>query len=493
MYEWLGAKFRKVRIQRDGARWFASETARISLSGGSSLETKQAVSKFLEELSKEQANVAVIYLSRSDRLNPVERKRCAHITVFDWGFRKSAAVDKVRKNFEKSLSLAGMAGLDFDATGESDWDSIWLMDNFLMTLAETPPPLPPNPGDPRPAQITIGQTSAGANLSLELPELCKHMAVLGETGSGKSTFVANMLKRANSVELRYLVFDWHGEYPQLLKSNQALVVAPDQDLGFDIFDYPKGVDPFVHIDVLMDIFNDSFDLTVSQQFILRTALRKVYTDRGHGMSDNPRPIDVDDVMKAVTDIRTYSGWEQESKLAVLRRISKLADTGLSRILNASQKIGFSDLLNQDVIVDLGQVTDSYSKIFVVESILKLLYDYKVSRKLTTPHAIAVEEARNIIPYRRPEEPPRIMERIVEELRKFGESMIIINQLPSTLSQEVLTAVGNVAAFRLKGSAEQEILERRCSIAREVSKSLAEAPVGGGLFRGSDNNIVWFES
>ena len=72
-------------------------------------------------------------------------------------------------------------------------------------------------------------------------------------------------------------------------------------------------------------------------------------------------------------------------------------------------------------------------------------------------------------------------------------MIIVNQLPSTLSQEVLTAVGNVAAFRLKGSAEQEILERRCNIAREVSKSLADAPVGSGLFRRGDNNIVWFES
>lgn len=487
----LGAKGSpKIRVLRSGLVWFGYAVAAIKPKQGSGGD-EGLFQRLVEGLRKTRINYAFLVLGRQEVFPLAPPRSGGYMVVYSRGFRRGRVVEEVKRSFVYARSLAEVAGLELDAEASGPVENgAWLLRALLKNMLEAPIGVEEEVGEPL---LRLGRLVDGGAFTLRLEDLFKHVVVLGETGSGKSSFVAKLLSELEPTGIHFLVFDWHGEYSALLKEGSTLVIAPDQDLGFDIFDYPRSVDPFVHIDILMDIFTDSFDLSVSQQFVLRSALRRVFTEKGHGMSDSPKPVTMDDVIRAVGDLRTYSGWEQESKLAVLRRISKLADTGLSRMLNASQKIGFSDLLKENIIVDLGQVSDNYSKIFVVEAILKLLYDYKVSRRLSEPHVIVAEEARNIVPYRRAEEPPSIMERLVEEMRKFGEGMVMVNQLPSTLSQEVLTAAGTVVCFRLKGGSEYEILAKRCGVGPELSQRLADLPVGRGLCRHSSGKAVFFDA
>lgn len=53
------------------------------------------------------------------------------------------------------------------------------------------------------------------------------------------------------------------------------------------------------------------------------------------------------------------------------------------------------------------------------------------------------------PPRRPEDPMTIGERILAELRKFGEGVVVISQFPSSVSQDVVknTAVRVIHAIR----------------------------------------------
>jgi len=55
--------------------------------------------------------------------------------------------------------------------------------------------------------------------------------------------------------------------------------------------------------------------------------------------------------------------------------------------------------------------------------------------------IIIEEARNLIPVRRPEEPVTISERLSQDMRKFGESVVYIAQFPSQISSEALKNTG----------------------------------------------------
>lgn len=480
----------KVRVLRSGLVWFAYSVVGVRPKKGVEAD-ENVFRRLIEGLRGSKVNYAFLVLGRQE-LFPLSPPRSgSYMLLYSRGFRRGKVVEEVKRSYRHVGALAEVAGLELDPNVEKPSEGeAWLLRALFKNMLDVPVGVEEEVGE---GALRLGRLVDGGTFTLGLEEIFKHVVVLGETGSGKSSFVAKLLSALEPTGTHFLVFDWHGEYSRLLKDTPTLVIAPDQDLGFDIFDYPRSVDPFVHIDVLMDIFTDSFDLSVSQQYVLRSALRRVFTEKGHGMSDSAKPVTVEDVIRAVNDLRTYSGWEQESKLAVLRRISKLADTGLSRMLNASQKIGFNDLLRENVVVDLGQVTDNYSKIFVVESILKLLYDYKVSRRLVEPHLIVAEESRNIVPYRRAEEPPSIMERLVEEMRKFGEGMVLVNQLPSTLSQEVLTAAGTIICFRLKGGSEYEILGKRCGVSPELARRLADLPVGRALCRRSNGKTEFFDA
>ncbi|MCL5788516.1 MAG: ATP-binding protein [Candidatus Marsarchaeota archaeon] len=407
---------------------------------------------------------------------------CAYITLFGWGFQKRQLVAKIKAELERIRMLGISTGVVLDNSPQTrfeDWKTLWRVLAKAVDL-------------PRFDEVdAVGGISIGrgpSKIQLTDQELFKHCAVVGETGSGKSTFVAEIAKEWSGQARHFLVFDWHGEYSKLIRDNSILIIEPDNGLGFDVFAYPQGVDPYIHIDTLMDIFSESFDLSVSQQYVLRSSLRKLYTEKGHGIKMRPERVTISELIKYINEARTFSGWEQEAKLALVRRVSKLGDTGLGGMLNAEHSLGLDEVLNENVLVDLGKIPDHYSKLFVVEAMLRLLYDYKVSRKLALPHMTVVEEARNVVPYRRPEEKPRIAERIIEELRKFGESMIIVTQLPSTVSSEVLTAAGTIFAFRLKGEAEYEILSRRCNLSASFCRQLAMLRTGVCVCRRSDNTV-----
>ncbi|PSN86794.1 hypothetical protein B9Q02_01130 [Candidatus Marsarchaeota G1 archaeon BE_D] len=466
-----------TKVIKDGIRWLAFKTFTIKkLQKEINIEL---VSRLNYELINSSVNFVIVGFAKAG-LPLFGRTVASYLILYEWGFKKKDALNRLKKSCERVKSLARMVGFDIDESTKHDLNTFDLISMFLTKLDDFPR-LDLNPSQS--GQIKIGKTLTGEEVSLALEDFFKHFAVLGETGSGKSTFVSKIVKNWSELDQHYLIFDWHGEYMKLLNDNSALLVTPEQDFGFDIFEYPTTADPFEHIDLLMEVFSESFDLSVSQQYVLRIALKKAYTEKGHGMSNHTKPVTVDDVIKAINEIRTYSGWEQESKLAVLRRVSKIADTGLKNLLNASQKVGFDNLTKENIIIDLGKLSDDYAKIFVIEAIVRILYNYRLARKITEPHLLVIEEARNVVPFRRQEEPPRMMERLVEELRKFNESVMVVNQLPSTISQELLSAVGNIAVFRLKADIEQDILVKRCGFEKEILKTLSNLSIGQAIFRG----------
>ncbi|RLE96813.1 MAG: hypothetical protein DRJ96_05490, partial [Thermoprotei archaeon] len=88
-------------------------------------------------------------------------------------------------------------------------------------------------------------------------------------------------------------------------------------------------------------------------------------------------------------------------------------------------------------------------------VLKLLYDHALLRGMRDQiaHMTLVEEAWNVVPYRRLHDEPSIGERLFAELRKYGECLVAIAQNPSEI------------AWSLSNNA--EILIIHSMLAREV--------------------------
>jgi hypothetical protein len=79
---------------------------------------------------------------------------------------------------------------------------------------------------------------------LQLEDLKRHVAILGMTGSGKSTTGVSIVRQVAELGLPVMIFDWHNEYGQMVRSVGGKVVAPGvDDFSLNPVEIGPGSDP----------------------------------------------------------------------------------------------------------------------------------------------------------------------------------------------------------------------------------------------------------
>ncbi len=302
--------------------------------------------------------------------------------------------------------------------------------------------------------LLLGRVSFGGKTghSVFLPkrEILRHTAIFGATGSGKTTTAATILVKLLEKGVNVLVIDWHGEYCELVKKVGGDIFTPggeEHPIVLNPFELIQGADVEESLDLFVDFFSDLFHLSHAQVFMLKEAVRNAYESalaRGS-------PPTLADVIQEVGMIPIRSGWDHETKMALLRRLKKLTEGKAGKALNGPSTADLHQLFSGFKVVDLSNLGDLTVRSVVAATILKLAYDYftALGGSEDLRQVIVVEEASNIMPPRRREDPPGVGERVLMELRKYGVGMIILAQSPAAVSSEVLknTSIKIVHALR----------------------------------------------
>jgi hypothetical protein len=279
---------------------------------------------------------------------------------------------------------------------------------------------------------------------LQMDDLKRHVSVLGMTGSGKSTTTASIVKQVAEMGLPTLVFDWHNEYGGVVANAGGKVVAPGKDdFSINPLEVRPGADPAEHVAMVSDIFSDIYRFTHPQAYMFRNALQKRLSETAGE--------EVPSITALVRTIEAYplrSAYDNETKVALLRRLVPLTQGQSGKALGGSNPLILEELLGTVVCVELGHMRDVQSRAVFTDVFLKMIYEEKVRRKGDLDHLTVVEEARNIAPVRRPEDPPTVGERMISELRKFGESMLFVAQFPSHVATEIVKNSGTKIVHRL---------------------------------------------
>jgi len=323
------------------------------------------------------------------------------------------------------------------------------MSPLATSLAPIPQFYVPNAAESGKGGIDLGAILSSAqefqDFRLIPDDLKHHVTVLGMTGSGKSTTAATIVGEVTQQGLPVAVLDWHNEYAQTVTAAGGKVVAPGLD-GFSLnpLDGGDGADPVEHIAMVSDIFSDIYHFTHPQAYMFRNALQKT-------LSESSRD-ELSSIAALVRTIEAYplrSAYDNETKIALLRRLVPLTQGQSGKALGGGPaKVGIDELLSTTVCVELGHMRDIQSRAVFSDILLKLIYEAKVRRKSSLDHLTVVEEARNIAPARRQEDPPSVGERMISELRKFGEAMMFVAQFPTHLASEVVKNSGTKIVHRL---------------------------------------------
>ncbi|MDV3277414.1 MAG: ATP-binding protein [Nitrososphaerales archaeon] len=345
------------------------------------------------------------------------------------------------------------------------------------SLGQSPQFYLPNAAESGKTGILLGTVkSAGGefhDFHLQLDDLKRHVAILGMTGSGKSTTAATVVQQVAEMGLPVMVLDWHNEYAPIVSRVGGQVLSPGKDdFSINPVEASQSTDPMEHIAMVTDIFSDIYHFTHPQAYMFRNALQKRVTESSED--------EIPSLASLVRTIEAYplrSAYDNETKVALLRRLVPLTQGQAGKALDGPGTYSLEELLGKVVCIELGHLRDAQTRSVFTDIMLKMVYEYRIRRRSSLEHLTVVEEARNVAPSRRTEDPPSVGERMISELRKFGEAMLFVAQFPTQVASEMIKNSGVRVIHRVAWPEDLALIGDALSLTREQKDHIGALQVG----------------
>ncbi|WP_448584670.1 helicase HerA domain-containing protein [Thermocrinis sp.] len=296
-------------------------------------------------------------------------------------------------------------------------------------------------GYPMEVKVFAGKLfGVGTPAYLDLTKIASmHMAVLGTTGSGKTTFVVRLLRDIKDKGYaQVFVIDLFGEYYRKLKESVDHIKFP-----YTLF--PIGAED---IKELFKRYGFEVGERSSQERAFFGRIRRSLKPDLKKIAYREKSLE-DLLLDAPTDIKEQA----EDLLDLLSR-----DFGEDSVRNqrvvwerAEEAVNSQSPL---VICDLSDLADPESRLNIVGLIMKEIF--LSSMKDGKRRIVVLEEAHNFAPERGALDLPtgrenialQITKRVALEGRKFGVGLIAITQRPANLNKYILSQMNTQAIFRL---------------------------------------------
>lgn len=313
----------------------------------------------------------------------------------------------------------------------------------------------------------------------------QHILITGMTGVGKTNLAFQILKELKRKRKPFLIFDWKKNYRDLLQLPEfrdlkvytvGRKISPFQ---FNPLVPPPGTEPGQWLVRLIDVMKHAFFLGEGVEYLMREAIDWAYENKGifEGKDDYPIFEDIENYLyKKVTKGR-MSLW-QASALRALAHLTY--DKGLGAVVNVNEKINPSELLNNNIILELDALSD-IDKIFFTEALLLWIYEFRKNegKREEFKHAIIIEEGHHILSSwkKKHEGQETIMETSLRQIREFGESVIVIDQEPNKLSDSIKANTYCKSTFQLGNGKDILDMSTCMQLSKEQFEFLSMLSVG----------------
>jgi hypothetical protein len=319
--------------------------------------------------------------------------------------------------------------------------------------------------------IRIGQIS-GSNRFITLPvrSLTKHALLAGSTGSGKTTTAMEILRQLwLDHRIPFLVIEPVNsdadDYRRLaaepgFEDLEICTVGDEggRPLRFNPFEVPQGVLIGEHMSNLLTCFKAAFGLWEPLPSIYQDALSLTYLRAGFLASERPSgprawPTAVE-FMRAMREATADLGYAGEVRAnieaASIRRAQQLVRGVTASAFLTSRPNDIARLLDHPVILELKSLGSGDEQALMIALLLNAVTEHYQSVRGASAdlvHVTLVEEAHRLLARSqgsRAAEDAQAKEQAAEafantlaENRKYGEGVIIAEQLPTKLVQDAV--------------------------------------------------------
>jgi len=307
--------------------------------------------------------------------------------------------------------------------------------------------------------IFEGKPFSKAGLSIEW--LREHIAILGATGTGKTTLVKNIIVQLSKrVDIPWWIFDVKGsEYEEIanMVESEVVILKPGLDDTFRIslfdsgdgFSESSAYSTFVILRELLKERGDSSELSPAMEKLLREAVLKFGESLEKGNS-------ITSLLDIINELATEDRFGQMTRDALLNRLQIIFQEPLCNILNGGvEGIQISSLLSKRVILDLSYVArigGMDSARILYNLIAKRIFECGMKRGIVSGlhHVVVLEEANNLVPESYSKHTSADVstgESMVLLQRATGQGVIVVSTRPN-ISSNILANTATKIIFRL---------------------------------------------
>jgi len=305
--------------------------------------------------------------------------------------------------------------------------------------------------------------------------LGKHFALLGSTGTGKSTSAALILHRIceSAPNGHIVMIDPHGEYSAAFKNTGTIFDVGNLQMPYWLMNFEE------HCEVFLTSSGDDRqeDADILAKCLLKArGKNRLAETLGKITVDSPIPYLLSDLTNLIQD--EAGKLDKATSSAPYMRLKTKVDEIKA---DPRYQFMFSGMLVGDTMADFlcrifrmpsdgkpisiidvsGVPSDITSTVVAVLS--RMVFDFAIwaREEQTRPVLLVCEEAHRYVPNEKNADGSsvgRILSRIAKEGRKYGISLGLITQRPSDLAEGVLSQCGTIISMRLNNDRDQAFVK-----------------------------------
>ena len=346
---------------------------------------------------------------------------------------------------------------------------------------------------------------------LEKSALNKHIFITGVTGTGKTTTCQKLLLES---ELPFLVIEPAKTEYRILMNNEKtkdiliFTLGNDKVAPFRLnpFEFFEGESITSRVDMLKAAMEASFDMEAAIPQIIESAMYSCYEDYGWNIDtdenekfDNPYDEGVysfptlEDLLNKVETEVTKHNFDDRLKKdyigSITARLQGLLVGSKGQMLNTRRGVDFRELIEKKVVLEIEGIKNGTEKSLVMGFILTNLCEAlraKYNKDKHFKHITLIEEAHRLLSKYTPgdslnkKNSVETFADMLAEVRKYGESLIIADQIPNKMTPEVLKNTNTKIVHKIFAEDDKEAIGNTISLSKEQKDFLSSLPTGRAI-------------